>query len=407
MKKSRYNIEQLIIAYFEQNLTDEEKKYLLQLINQKNEYKELFEIYQQTYAIPDNISYQQKEKLKKNSEQYIINEWEDLCIRYFEDSLSLQEKQYVLETIKNDSEKQKIFLLYEKTKLYDNAPTLYNNKESLKKDPSFANYFEELCIQYIEEQISEQEKITLEKLIANDKVRANILFQFKQTKLKPNINVHYPNKKQLKKKKVISMPFIYWSAGIAATLLLFIMIYNSPTIQKKPLFTLSKSVRSIPIKPIYELPKKFSNTIIQRQQLLYANANDELSLKTDTLMIETNKNFIVEQKEDTAQNLMVDNYVFNKVDSIVEKEILKESLDKIFTNNRYNYFHEMVQLTSLQQVEAYKTENKLSWWTVLQKGSEYLSNAGANIKIQEYEQINARKKEIAIGNFYFSRVSKK
>lgn len=106
----------------------------------------------------------------------------------------------------------------------------FNNKEQLKKSPAdiTRSQFEYLCVAYLENDLSPEQKAELSEIINLDKKKAVDFEIFRKIRLSPVAN-GYPDKKKLLRRtvtqNVISLSVI--GLSVAAAVTLFITIYLS------------------------------------------------------------------------------------------------------------------------------------------------------------------------------------
>ncbi len=406
MKFDRQHIEDYLIEYFEGNLSPSEIDALLHFISTHQEYHEMFEQYKQTYVKPtDPMPTFNKEKLKKSSHDAIINEWEDACIRYFEGELTEKEKQQVEKEIQHDEAKKKIFDDYVRTYLLAEE-IKFAHKERLKKNNSWQETMELLCIKHIEMELSENERILLNQWLESDDEANILLLLYENTKLKPDTNQQYHYKEFLKKQadfrsQKISM--LWTVVAAAAAVLIGFLLWMPVNAPKQPISVVAQSKQTYNVKrTIYYSIAKYQNKktvktpIIQTQQILPAEKN---SVPEQILLVQN-------QEEDKMNEQFADNTTFSETQITETTPLTTEGLNELFANNRLNYFHEMIE-KSLQQ-GANNVEKNFSWWKTLENGAKYVQEyTGVPVIIQEHDQQQMVKREIAIGNFSFSRTTKK
>ena len=117
MKIERSNYEIWLIDWLDGNLNDVQVEALKLFLNEnpdlKKEAEELttFTLYPATFSFPG------KNTLKKTAADITESQFEFLCVGYLENDLSVTQEKELFEIINNDSEKEKMFELIQKTKL--------------------------------------------------------------------------------------------------------------------------------------------------------------------------------------------------------------------------------------------------------------------------------------------------
>ncbi len=406
MNQSNLHIEQYIIQYFEGNLSPAEKDWLLCTIEQNSYYRKLFELYKQTFLSNQSISFTRKDLLKKDPQQYIINEWEDRCIRYIENELTPEEQNVFLLELQFDKDKRNVFEQYLHTRLSAQTNTCFTSKSKLKKDTSLFNTFEELCIQSVENIISESDEKLLKQFIENDIDNRTVFELYSHTVLKPDITLVYPYKRQLKKTPTHTTLWLYWTSVVAASVLILFLWFTQSHETKYSLLARNNMLIQMNSK---------TPLIINNKQLFYHKTTTQhIIKKTNDAMLEDVIKPEQHVEQITILDTISDKFVAEKpiasnvYDTLpYDDKTIKEILDKLFASDRYHYFHDLLYQTAYSN-QHYNSENQVfSFWKLLQKGSKYLNYAGANVKLNKYDQPDRVKKEIAIGSLYFSTTSQK
>ncbi|NSW45932.1 MAG: hypothetical protein HPY79_08985 [Bacteroidales bacterium] len=401
MEINRQNIELIFFEYLEGNLTLLQTKELFAFLEQNPDLKNEFENYQQIKLQPKPIKYSKKERLKK--EHQFANDFEILCIRFIENDLTENEKNDFLKIIAQDAEKQQIFSKYQKTKLLPKLSLKYKNKEQLYKLE--INTFDEKCIAYIEKQLSKDEKNILLKEIKNNSEKNKIFTSYKNTILEPDTQIRLENKNRLKKQSTSVLKFL-WPLSAAASIIVFFIFsfyhFSHKNMQSNYLAA-NSILKPYIIRTVYtpEKNNSFSKTIINQNVKIkkIEKSQTELALikndvKNDTTTIDI-QNKTIETKVQYAEQINTENN-----DSIV-----KLSLEKLFAQNKFNYFHQMIEELNYEK-QAFLPNHKGSWWNMLENGTKYIQQYTGNniiVKEQRFEKEQRIKQEITLGNFSFSR----
>jgi len=345
MKINNSNIEKYIIEYFECNLSPEEEKILLDTINQNISYKELFNIYKSTYIQPETVIFPYKNNLKKNTSDFIINEWEDICIKYVENVINNNEKVILLNELQEDEVKRKIFEIYKLTKLKPDYRIEFPKKSLLKKTSS---------------------KIYYKKIFWYYSLAAAVIGIFFV------LNVFIKNS--------ISTTSSY--LGKLAILKNEIKLFKQTAHSDKKTIINSKSHQTQKSPKIKELN---TNYFHNNDTLTFYNYYAE-SIENINTENETEQNITVYKGTDTTYN---------------EKEI-RELLNKIFTENQYLY-----NLTF--DTTSYFVPKKLNLWALIfKKGTNFITNyTDSKIKFTQHNSEKYNRFELALGNISFSRITSK
>jgi len=412
MNINRQNIELLFFEYFEGNLSSDEIKELFLFLDKNPDLKEQFDSYLNTKLLPDTkIRFEKKDSLKKPAEDD-IDSFELLCIKYIENDLNEDEQKNLFKLISESKEKQKIFDLYQKSVLKCEDTIEFSNKESLKKNDS---EFEERCIEHLEGTLINAETKNLLSEINKDQHKKLVFELYKKTKLEPDYTLIFNNKDTLKKGYSTTIYSIRWILSAAASIILIVYIaFNFSKNEKLNSIQVAENNKLNPsnIRAVYNnFIVKNDDSFIHKHKKIRKNnpqvnefQNEQHLVQENTIKadsIETHEKTIVinENKQIAEKNISFEN------DSLAN-----EVLNKLFAQNKFNYFHQMITEVSNEK-QAYLPNHKGSWWNVLENGTNFISehtNSKVSVKEYKYEDNQRVKQEITLGNFSFSRsISKK
>jgi hypothetical protein len=109
---------------------------------------------------------------------------------------------------------------------------IYPNKSNLKKKSflknGIDNEFEYLCISSVEGSLDDEEKVALDTIVENDQNKRKEFEAFKKSPLKPDLNLRYKQKSQLKRVAIVPIRHstLKASIGVAASIALLLGIYS-------------------------------------------------------------------------------------------------------------------------------------------------------------------------------------
>lgn len=310
---------------------------------------------------------------------------------YRKRTYSRRAKKFFWLEVETDKDKRHVFEQYIHTRLSAQTNTDFTSKNKLKKDASLFNPFEELCIQSIENIISESERDVLVRLIQNDIDNRIVFEQYSNTKLKPDTTLVYPYKQQLKKTPTNKTLWLYWTSAVAASIVMFFLWFTQKHETKYSLQAVNNKYRQIySKKPVIEQKEQPSNYKTTNQHFMQkttdAMPNDVIAPQQHIAQItitDTTSDKLIAEKAIAA--IIYDTVQYND-------KVIKESLDKLFANHRYHYFHDMIDQTIDANQQGAPETQFFSLWKLLQKGSKYLNYTGANVKVNKYDQPNSVKK---------------
>ncbi|MFP4023606.1 MAG: hypothetical protein ACLFVR_03690 [Thiohalospira sp.] len=132
---NRHNYEAFFIDYLDGNLSPSQEKLLWSFLKENPDLKQELDEFEPVAIPKENHLFGEKEGLKKTA--LLNNEsssnFDELCIAYLEEDLSLKGKVLFETSIKNDPEKSKILKIYQNTRLKADLKIVYPEKDILKK----------------------------------------------------------------------------------------------------------------------------------------------------------------------------------------------------------------------------------------------------------------------------------
>ncbi len=407
MNINRQNIELIFFEYFEGNLSQEEIKELFLFLDENPDLKKQFGSYLSIKLTPDTTIHFDKKDLLKKPVESDIDSFELLCIQFIENDLNADEKLELLNQISENQEKQKIFNDYQESVLKSENDIEYTYKESLKKSYSA---FEERCIEYIEGQLNNTEIKELFFEVNKDQNEKATFELYKKTKLEPDHTLIYSKKENLKKSASTKIFSLRWAMSAAASVI--VIIFVSLYLSKEDKLISNQIAAINHLNPVNNRNIQKQNKTIKFQKhfpVKYKKQNQVI--QNVEPVIENNyaeENKQVKDSSINPQNVIntPEHYQYaQKNTSVGNDSVANEVLEKLFAQNKFNYFHEMIQDANTEN-QAYMPNHKGSWWNTLENGSKYIREyTGTNVvvKEQKYEGDQRVKQEITLGNFSFSR----
>ena len=312
---------------------------------------------------------------KHNYEQYIID--------YLEDNLSQS-----LETEFSDFLSQNLNIKAEITKFcsvsLSPSETHFDNKFLLKKS-SFSehfqgNYFEELCIADIENDITNVQKNDLQKILIQYPEKLSEYQDLKKTICKSDKTIVFSDKEQLKRKTffiggtINKKHVIYTISAIAASLILFFSIINYQKFNTKINALSSAESVYTPLNKRQIIHKKIKkDNIYQQINNNVAVVSESVEKNTDTLekRIYNKENFKsldnISYKVQIQPAAIDIKKSINYIEYVVpEENSILAGVKRIFTKRKEKISNEINQINTLTiaQVAVNKynnlTENNIS-----------------------------------------------
>ncbi len=219
------NYEEFAIDYIEGNLDEATKMEFEYFLEQNPSIKHELEGISDVYVEPSNEVYSNKQNLK-HSEIEGISQFDYLCIAGIEGVISKQEKEELKFIFDQNNDFLKDYELYSKTKIKQDEVLYPNPKHELKESGiEHIPYLEYLMISKTEGTITTEQEEELTKISSNNPAVAKEMLIMSRTKLRPDNNIVFPNKKSLKRTQIVTIRNISTAvASIAAIFLIFIGI---------------------------------------------------------------------------------------------------------------------------------------------------------------------------------------
>ena len=149
----------------------------------------------------------------------------------------------------------------------------FPKKQQLKKtvllNHSNSSIFDELCIRYIEGDLSLKEKVALNEYMNNNSEKSREFKIFKQTKIKADSSILFPDKEKLKKSAMFfALKRLYPYIAVAASILLLIAVYflvpqknNEPYLNRIAVFETNPAQENFKILELTEEPTSTNKSL--------------------------------------------------------------------------------------------------------------------------------------------------
>ncbi len=166
--------------------------------------------------------------------------YELILVDYADGTLTAEMRQQVEKFLLLNPDIQIEFELFDNIHI-ENTNEEFSEKEILKNIPlrktySSSEYFQQLCIAYIEGKLNDNEQVFFDEIIKGDSKKQKELSLFEKTKLVPDFSIIYPDKRKIKHFTLLSTGIkkhASFVASVAAILILAFMIFYTTTIDDK------------------------------------------------------------------------------------------------------------------------------------------------------------------------------
>ncbi|HSH52096.1 MAG TPA: hypothetical protein VK982_10285 [Bacteroidales bacterium] len=290
-------------------------------------------------------------------------------------------------------------------------------KKSILLDKNQCSIFDEICIRYVEGDLSLKEKVALNEYMNNNSEKSREFKIFKQTKIEADTSILFPNKEKLKKSAMVfALKRLYPYIAVAASILLLIAVYllvpqknSEPYSDRIPVFETNPAQENF---KILELTEETASTNISPP--LAKVEKHPLSIKKKE-----------DQSIQSADDIDKERFRVNAIDPLPIKPIEQKrtllnlaSVESGITNKTLDYFHAqynqepgykrltsfLAESVSERLINTPENKNKkfelfdLARWSV--KGFNWLTGSNMTLEKQynkdgEAEKINFNSKLIA------------
>lgn len=166
--------------------------------------------------------------------------YELFLVNYTEGTLSADIIQEVEDYLMQNPDIKEEFDLFN-SDILETSNAVFANKKNLKgipydKTTAPSEYFQQLCVDYIDGELPKNEQLFFKKLIATDVKKQKELTLFAKTKLTPDFSIVYPDKNRIKRFTILTPTFKkYFSvfSAVAAIIIFALMIFNTSTVNDK------------------------------------------------------------------------------------------------------------------------------------------------------------------------------
>ncbi len=156
------------------------------------------------------------------------NNYEEFILDYMENNLLEETAQQFEVFLSQNPDIEEEIMNFENVVL-PSENIIFHDKHLLKKtnisEQFNGNYLEELCIADIEKDITDDQKNDLQNIFTKYPEKIAVYNDFQKTKIEPDLNIVYNEKKNLKKNIVfLRRNFLYTATSIAASIMLILTI---------------------------------------------------------------------------------------------------------------------------------------------------------------------------------------
>ncbi len=131
---NRNNYEEYFIDYLDGKFSRSDNDMFLLFLAQNPDLKEELEMFQKEELVSGEIVFDRKESLKKKRILDTGNNFDELCIARLEGDLSEKESSEFDNYVAENSDREKVYSIYKKTKLNTDKSVVFKEKDNLKKE---------------------------------------------------------------------------------------------------------------------------------------------------------------------------------------------------------------------------------------------------------------------------------
>lgn len=217
--------------------------------------------------------------------------YEEFFLLYVDNELSSEDRRMVEDFVQLHPDLNEELELLSQFRFTPDNDIVFDNKEELLKvngeTPVSLNNYEESLLSYIDNELTEQQRIAVEQLVNTNPAAKKELELLQQTKLRPETIV-FANKESLyrKEEKVRSLPVRWWRAAAAILILALgltaVLVMNNKSIDDVPVAKNPGTPKVSPVEnkvdqPVQEAMADINNSITPANQQASAGKDDKQS----------------------------------------------------------------------------------------------------------------------------------
>jgi len=217
--------------------------------------------------------------------------YEEFFLLYVDNELSSEDRRMVEDFVQLHPDLNEELELLSQFKFTPDNDIVFDNKEELLKvngeTPVSLNNYEESLLSYIDNELTEQQRIAVEQFVNTNPAAKKELELLQQTKLQPETIV-FANKESLyrKEEKVRSLPVRWWRAAAAILILALgltaVLVMNNKSIDDVPVAKNPGTPKVSPVEnkvdqPVQEAMADNNNSIAPANQQASAGKDDKQS----------------------------------------------------------------------------------------------------------------------------------
>ena len=218
--------------------------------------------------------------------------YEEFFLLYVDNELSSEDRRMVEDFVQLHPDLNEELELLSQFKITPDDDIVFDNKEELLKvngeTPVSLNNYEESLLSYIDNELTEQQRIAVEQFVNTNSAAKKELELLQQTKLQPETIV-FANKESLyrKEEKVRSLPVRWWRAAAAILILALgltaVLVMNNKSIDDVPVAKNPGTPKVLPVEnkvdqPVQEAMADNNNSIAPANEKIAADKEDRRSI---------------------------------------------------------------------------------------------------------------------------------
>jgi len=222
--------------------------------------------------------------------------YEEFFILYWDNELTAVQKQAVENFVTQNTDLRAEFEILGETRFTPDASEQFKEKDFLLND-SFINItnYEEQLLNYIDDEVTNEEKKEVEKFVALNPAAQKELALFQRTKLQPEAEISFPDKSVLYRReekpvRVISMT--WFRVAVAAAILL---------IAGFTVFQFVNPGKTGNVNPVVNVDESKNSSVSNEEKNAKKTSADSSTIKDQNIAKADDKSVKKPQKENTGQ----------------------------------------------------------------------------------------------------------
>lgn len=286
-----------------------------------------------------------------------INNYEEYIIDFLEDSLPDDVRIEFEMFLRENPEIADEINGFENISLQPET-VIFDDKNNLKKtefsDILNCTYFEELCIRKVEGDLTDEQYNDFKIILNKEKKNQKIFQQISSTRLKPDLNIIFSEKKSLKQSNVLNRRMLWAITSVAASIVFIFVILNFinfnnnsvNTLSAKTEFSSGENIRTIKV-----IVLSNQNQITSNKAIIVLNDSN----KTDVEVVVNDVNIVKRDNPEIENIERIETCLLsnNQIETIdFNPVIIRNNPEKLSLFEVYDYTKQYLTSKFTKKIET-------------------------------------------------------